>query len=99
MYGAVFDGRAVRDQTNLRQWRDKIGLEAHDLVRVHCDPGTPFKGDRVGFSSESINAIPNGLIAPLAEMNLPGQPAVPMSQPFALHVVIRGVIWMKDQHE
>jgi len=101
MHGAVFDGRVVRDQTNLRQWRDKIGFEAHDLERVRRDPGAPFKGDRVGWAGfpEPIGAILTGLITPLAEMNLPGQLPVPVSQPFARHIVIHGTIGMKDQHE
>src|SRR4029077_14223348 len=34
MHGAVFNSRVVCEQTNLRQWRNKVGFEAHDLVRV-----------------------------------------------------------------
>jgi len=101
MHGAVFDRRVVRDQANFRQWRDKIGFETHDLERVRCDPGAPFKGDRVGGAGfpDPITPIRTGLIVPLAEMNLPGQAAVPMSQSFARHVVVHRAIGMKDQHE
>jgi hypothetical protein len=99
MHSAVFDGRVVRDQTNLRQRRDKISFEAHDLEPVRRDPGAPFKGDRVGWAGflEPIDAIPNGLTAPLAEIHLPGQPAIPMSQPLARHVVIHGANVAKNR--
>src|SRR5437667_9686603 len=67
MHGAVFDRRVVRDQANFRQWRDKIGFETHDLERVRCDPGAPFKGDRVGGAGfpDPITPIRTGLIVPL----------------------------------
>ena len=32
MHGSVFDGRVVRDQTNLRQRRDQIGFDNTDLL-------------------------------------------------------------------
>src|SRR5260370_42618504 len=77
----------------------QIALQARDLVRIGEDPGSPMQPQVEARAANIHRTYRIAAIAAFFESDLPGRPPSPLTQTFARHLDVFGIVLMKNQHE
>ena len=98
---AVFDVGVIGHEFNLGDRCDDVGFQAEDVVIFGGDPRSAFEFHLVvrAVHSELVGLDAIGFVGQLPKMNLPSQTAAGAGQSFADHVVVGGVVRMKNKNE
>src|ERR1700674_5007909 len=98
MHRTIFDRCMVGNQADLWQWVDEIRFQPDDLKAVCRNPRAPLECNRVGlaYSTNLVGANGIGFVGPLAEIYLPGRPALRPCQTLTSDLKVLHIGWMKD---
>ena len=101
MHWTIFDGCVVSNQADLWQRVDEIRFQPDDLKAVCCNPRAPLESNRVGlaFSTNLVGANGIRFVGPLAEIHLPGRPALRTRLSLTRDTKVMHIVWMKDKYQ
>lgn len=97
--GGVSDVEMFPFQTNLRNRHYQIGLQAQNLVAVHCDPGMTLEPKRIDCMADPDLVKGPAWVRTLLEPKLPRRGALYIRQSFATKLKITNFLRVEDKGE